>query len=307
MPNNEPLLVMIKDTPYLLRPAQPADATAVAALSAQIWGGDDYVPYVFDDWVADEVGEFTVVYEGERLAGFGKLSQLGPTEWWLEGLRVDPAYRGRGVARAMHHHIVDLFDHTGRGMLRFATEAENTPMHKLAAETSFHFVSQHYLTEAPALPTGSLSTGNLSAGTPAALEPVTTATLPEFQQRLLNSPIYQAMAGLIEDDWVWLELAPRLAGYQEAGRLFWWQRPAGAVIIRLAEPELLWLNYLDGPADSLSPILAAVQALAAHQGATKIEGKPLAAPVINVALAAAGWQVNEHQMRLYERPHHPPS
>lgn len=299
MPNAEPHLVVIKETPFLFRPARLSDAAAVAALSAQIWEGEDYVPHVFKEWVADEKGQFTVVYDGERLAGFGKLTELGPTEWWLEGLRVDPAYRGRGVARAMHIYAVELFDQIGRGMLRLATNAENAPIHKISGETGFRLVSQHFIVEASAL-----------AADPAlTLTPITPAELPTVQEWLANSRPYQDTAGLVEDDWVWLELSPRLHRWLEQGRLFWWKKQVGLVIMHLDEedPERLLLNFVDGPANLLPAILAGVQTQAAEWGATVIKGKPLVTPDMAAALQAARWQVHEVQMRLYERPQKPRS
>lgn len=283
-------LVLIQDSPYLLRPAEAGDAAGVEAISAQIWGGHDYVPAVFDDWLADVTGEFTVVYDGERLAAFGKLTELGPGEWWWEGMRVDPAYRGRGLARALHNYAVGLFDRTGRGMLRFAS---NSPaVQKIAGDSGFRLVSRHLMVSAEVV----------DDGNGAGLVEVAAAELDVVRGRLAGSPIYEAAGGLVEDDWVWLEIAPRLEEWQAEGRLFWWQEQVGIVLVHLVEPGFVCLNYLDAPAEELAAVLVAVQGLAAGMAANRVEAKPLASPEMRGALVAAGWQIGDEEMWLYERP-----
>jgi hypothetical protein len=160
------------------------------------------VPGAFDDWVADPRGQFTVALDGEVLAGFGKLTETGAAEWWLEGLRVDPRYRGQGVARLLHEYAVALADDIAEGTLRFATSSENAAVHKLAQESGFRLVSEHFLAEVGARP--------VSGGLP--FRPVSNMELPEVRNWLVQSPNYTAAGGLLEDDWVWLEIAPRLEG-----------------------------------------------------------------------------------------------
>ena len=46
-----------------------------------------------------------------RLAAIDKLTFMSPTETWLEGLRVAPEYRGRGLAAAMERYFI----HQARG------------------------------------------------------------------------------------------------------------------------------------------------------------------------------------------------
>jgi GNAT superfamily N-acetyltransferase len=93
---------------FTLRPAEPHDKAAIAALSAQIWEGEDYLARLFDNWVAQQRGRFILAFDGEELAGCNKLTELGPGEWWMEGLRVAPAWRGQGIARLLHEIIVRL-------------------------------------------------------------------------------------------------------------------------------------------------------------------------------------------------------
>lgn len=86
------------------------------------WG--DYLPEVWDEWIKDRKGIFFVAALGnsrpsrrpldsargarsrvtagaQRPVGVGKITVQRPGEIWLEGLRVDPKYRGHHIGRAI--------------------------------------------------------------------------------------------------------------------------------------------------------------------------------------------------------------
>jgi GNAT superfamily N-acetyltransferase len=273
------------------RPATMADEAAVGAISAQIWDGEDYVPETFADWVADSIGAFTLAFAGPELAGFSKLTELGPGEWWLEGLRVAPAFRGQGVARALHFRGVELADELGWGTLRFATSAKNLPIHHLAAESGFHYVNEHALADCPA-----------GGPLPPTLQPIAPAEYERWRDQLLKSPQFAALGGLMEDTWQWLEIERRLPSLLAERRLYWW-RDAGLVIVHeLPDEPFMWVNYVDAPTAEWPALFAALPALAAALGLPRVKMKPPAEPAWRDALSAAGWEVEEGVLRLYARP-----
>lgn len=86
-----------------IRRAEKADQTAILAISAQIWGGTDYVPYVIEKWMQPELGILWVAECNGDVAGFSRMTFLSGNRCWLEGIRVDPAMRGKGVGKALTH------------------------------------------------------------------------------------------------------------------------------------------------------------------------------------------------------------
>jgi hypothetical protein len=56
--------------PVGLRPVRPGDRAAVEAIAAQVWDGEDYLPQVFDDWLADPEGLFCAATIHDRLIGW---------------------------------------------------------------------------------------------------------------------------------------------------------------------------------------------------------------------------------------------
>jgi RimJ/RimL family protein N-acetyltransferase len=111
---------------FTFRPMESADKPSVVSMSSRIWDGDDYLPYVFDDWVKDREGLFEAVLEEGRLVGCGKLSFLTPTDAWLEGLRKDPASGVTGVGAAVGRRFLSvLAGRRGITSVRFSTYVEN--------------------------------------------------------------------------------------------------------------------------------------------------------------------------------------
>lgn len=85
-----------------LRRARQSDKRIVLAFCKRTFGRwGDYLPEVWDEWVKDRKGIFFVAVLGERPVGVGKITVQRPGEVWLEGLRVDPGFRGQGIGRIL--------------------------------------------------------------------------------------------------------------------------------------------------------------------------------------------------------------
>ena len=111
---------------FTLRRMSASDKPALMSIAARIWDGTDYLPAVFDDWVADTEGEFAAVLLDGRVVGCGKLTFLTPVDAWLEGLRKDPDLAEKGVATAVTEYFLGrLAGRAGLASLRFSTYARN--------------------------------------------------------------------------------------------------------------------------------------------------------------------------------------
>lgn len=276
---------------WVIRLARLEDEAAVRALSAHIWEGDDYVPDTFADWVADPLGRFYLLFAADRLAGFGKLTCLAAGEWWLEGLRVHPDFRGQGIARALHNYAVALAEEMAAGVLRFATASTNLATHHLAASTGFTLVSRHLLaTAAAAAP--------LPAITPGPFQPAGPDHYAAAAAWLTQAVVQEITAGLYEDGWQWFSLLPALPALLAAGRVYTWRNSSGLAVVDTAhdpeQPDAMWMNLAATQDVAEMPaLLADLRQLAAHLGKQTIKGKPPALPQMKAWLSAAGWQLSE--------------
>lgn len=119
------------------RRAVPADKARIFEISSQVWDGGDYIEAVFDEWVKDTVGEFTVAEYGGTIAGFAKYTKISRKEIWLEGIRVDTAYAGRGFGSQMTEYYIKKAMVEGAEVIRLSTYKENLESISILEKYSF--------------------------------------------------------------------------------------------------------------------------------------------------------------------------
>ena len=91
---------------YRFRRVAQADKDRILEISSKIWEGHDFIKYVFDDWVKDTEGEFTLGEKDGIVIGFAKYTKHSDMEAWLEGARVDEKYANQGFGKAItQYHI----------------------------------------------------------------------------------------------------------------------------------------------------------------------------------------------------------
>lgn len=173
----------------VIRRARRSDKRDVLAAVRTIWGGNDRIPDVFDTWVTHRTGPFFVAESAGRVVGMGKLTAVSPAEAWLEGGRVAPRWRRKGIATALIAHRVAYARKRGFRVLRFSTASDNTPIHRAARQFGFTRIAMLSRHEAPA-------TLGLSPAR------ATRAQLGAVLRRV--GPLVQRGHG-----WEWREITPR--------------------------------------------------------------------------------------------------
>jgi GNAT superfamily N-acetyltransferase len=280
-----------------IRPARAADKPAVEILCAQIWEGEDYVPGVWDAWLADLRGQLAVAELEGQVVGFAKLSRLADDEWWLEGLRVDPAHRRQGVAGRLHAHLVEEARHIGRGVLRFGTHSLNEPIHRIAGRDGFHRIATYRLYRADPLP----------AFAAPSLRRLTGMDVPTAWALIDGSRRHRAASGLYETAWKWKNLTrERLAHHLGADD--GWGITDGDELTALAlgcwvRDEDLHVGYVDGSEEALVTALRGLRRLAARLDHTEVRFKPVDEPALVAATEASGYERSwDRDIWIFELP-----
>src|SRR5258708_6389370 len=109
-----------------IRPARPEDREAVLAFCMHTWDWGDYIESVWDEWLHDPQGKMYVATVDGKPVAVSRFRMLTPTEAWLEGMRVDPAYRQLGLAKAINDVMLAEAQRRGAAVARLMTESTNT-------------------------------------------------------------------------------------------------------------------------------------------------------------------------------------
>lgn len=291
-----------------IRPAREGDRAAIEAIAAQVWDGHDYLPQVLEEWLADREGLFCVATVRGLVVGTGKLTRLDADQWWLEGLRVAPPYRGRGIGRVLHHYLVNQARRRGPGTLRFSTGSGNEAVHKLAGETAFRQVAAFVPCGAPA---EAYSTAGLAA--------LGLADADRAWAFLQAAPHFEATRRTLEERWRFLPLTQeRLTERLAAGLVYGWLGTGGETgeaLVGLAvlgtprrvtsgedEETRLCVGYMDALPGEWIPLARALRGLAATQGHPRVSVKALRAKDVLGALSEAGYERRlDMDVLLFER------
>ena len=110
-------------TDVTVRPATPEDHDAVTAFTQDTWSErdvDDYIPDVYPEWVAGDGDDQRTLLAGVdgSAAGICQAVLLSEYEGWLQGMRVNPEFRGRGVGLALVDELLSWCREGGASVAR---------------------------------------------------------------------------------------------------------------------------------------------------------------------------------------------
>lgn len=245
------------------RPALPMDTPRVMELAKFIWDGNDYLPYVWEDWLSDAEGLLTVAEFGGRLVGVGKLTRLASGQWWLEGLRTHPEFEGRGFASHLTDYLLAGWQRAGGdkhgNVIRLTTASDRLAVHHICARRGFQKVGEVTFYAAPALPDASHSFQ------PARADDVNT--MLEFARR---SETLALTNGLMDVGWRWAAPCLELLEASLAQRQAWWWRDHQGLLALWEDEEegekRPFLQFLACSLEAASACLEDYRRLAASLG-----------------------------------------
>jgi predicted N-acetyltransferase YhbS len=283
-----------------IRPARPDDRPAMERICAHTWDWGDYIPEVWDDWLAAGSHSGGGVFVGETGGWVVALSQITfqtPDQVWLAGMRVDPDYRRQGIAgRLLDHSLAHARKHGAR-VVRLGTGYHKTPVHKIAARAGMERVGVYALRLAEALP----------GARPATILGPDRVT--QVQAFLDNSPVLAHTRGLYGARWTWQELsAGHVVQLLEAGQVSARCAAGGEVIALVTthpEPEddTVWLGFADGDPAAVAELARAIRAQASELGANEVATMLPDLAWLRDAFHTAGYGVGdwEGELWIFER------
>jgi GNAT superfamily N-acetyltransferase len=285
------------DAELALRPAQPGDRPAMERVCAQTFEWGDYIPEVWDDWLADEQGLVLVGELGGTVAALSKVTFQTPEQVWLEGMRVDPAYRLRGIAGRFLDYSIAYARQRGARVVRLGTSHHNTAVHHMVTRAGMERVGSYALRAAEPL---------AGDARPSFLTPEFG---PEARAFLTASAVLAHTCGLCSFGWAWQELSTELLSrFLEGGQVtaqFTADRRLAALAPIRFDPDdkRLWIGFADGQPGAVVALAAALRAHAAQIGAQKVQVMLPDLPWLRDAFRSAGYGPGdwEGELWIFER------
>ena len=284
------------DGKLIIRPARPEDRPEVERICAHTWDWGDYVPEVWDAWLADERAVLQVGELEGQVVAVNRLVFHSPDQVWLEGMRVDPERRRQGIGwQFMEHDLAYAREH-GAKVVRLATGHSNTAVHTMVARVGMVRIGTAQLLAAEAMPGGAL---------PVILGPDQAAQVAAFLRR---SSVLAHTHGLYDAGWVWVTLSTvRVAEMLAAGQMAALLTTEGELASLAAvsiDPEGggMWVGYADaatGRPEAVTALATALRAHAAQLGKPKLEAMLPDLPWLRDAFRAAGYDQGEWKGELW--------
>ena len=272
-------------TDFTFRPLRPEDKPRVLEITAHTWGDGDYIPQVWERWLADPKGEFTAAVQDGIVVAIAKLTWQGEGQWWMEGLRVDPERRLKGIGQAMCAYQVALAKKLGGRMARYMTGIRNDGSHRIAERAGFHVLARFVERVADKMD------GPVEAVT------LASADLDSVWNMMRESDLVAETKGIYVCDWKACEITrERVAEHQGKGELMGVRDEMGRVrawcLVHI-EPDWdrLGMSCLDGKTNGIAALARAMRAHAGVVGKVMVEAMAPPHPRVMEALEAAGYHV----------------
>lgn len=280
------------------RPARQSDTEDVMELTSTIWEGDDYVPKVWSDWLADSEGLLAVAEHEDRVVGLGKLTYLAPGEWWMEGLRTHPEFEGHGVASHLHEYLLDFWLQNGDGLLRLATASFRQSVQHLCDRTGFKKTTEFTFFKAPVLEADKDD-----------FQLVREDEMQNAFEACLSSPSLALSGGLMDLGWQWTR--PALMHIKAAvhkQQAWWWHSHKGVLLLSEDTDhdgsKMPNIQLLACPLESLEDILTGYRHLAATLGYKQVgwtaPPDPKLMPLLEKTGFVRDWDASVY---VYTKPH----
>jgi GNAT superfamily N-acetyltransferase len=251
----------------LIRPARPEDRPAMEHICEHTWDHGDYIPQVWDEWLADEQGALIVGElgaPGGPVVALSKITFQRDAQVWLEGMRVDPEYRERGIASRFLEYALRYARSHGAHAVRLATGDYNTAVHHMAEHHGMEHVGNYAVWGADPLPGGP---------EPSFLGP---KDRPQVEAFLGSSEVLSYSHGLYALSWAAEALsAARITELLDAGQITAARSADGQIAALIIvstreERDELWIGFADGEHEALTRLARAVRAYAAQVDAERV-------------------------------------
>jgi GNAT superfamily N-acetyltransferase len=275
---------------FKVRPARTEDKEPLMRFIKDVWGGHDYIPEVWDDWLNDPTGKMFVLEAEGVPVGMNHLRFLEDGSAWFEGVRVHPDFRGRGLASMLGENSMRIARNRGVDIFRLTSGSHNKKAHRQIARIKFIEVARFSAYEP----------GEKTWSSPGNGVKVSVEGFSGVMDLIRKTREYQLGRGVFWHNWTATSMEPRVVRKLLEEGAVWTFGESVAVVREGGEGSQRWeeVCFLGGPEDDALILLKSL----VRRGAGKTKRwvfLPQKSPLIHI-LREEGF-VRNFSMILFER------
>jgi N-acetylglutamate synthase-like GNAT family acetyltransferase len=130
---------------FNIRLANKYDKDKILDICKRIWDGKDYIPRILDEWLLQKKSWLFVVEYDNKITHFSRLRLQSNNDGWIEGLRGDPDYKGKGLAKILIENMINFSKKNSLNKLRFATYFLNRESISLFGKFGFTIINKYLI------------------------------------------------------------------------------------------------------------------------------------------------------------------
>jgi GNAT superfamily N-acetyltransferase len=232
----------------VIRKATPSDKHAIMEFVKDIWRGHDYIPHVWDDWIRDRNGRMFVAEVDGRPVAMNRIRFMDDESGWLEGVRVHPQYRRRGLATVLGLNSVRFARKRGIRTVRLTSGYSNKPAHGQVAKMGFEEMARMSLYVKPE---------KIRFRPPKGVRRAKPSDLPSVWGRIKSSREYLAGGGVYWDGFAATSITRSTLAHRVEGGSVLLSGEAIAIASRGGEGSEAWRQvcFATGPHRDLELLL----------------------------------------------------
>lgn len=271
-----------------VREARAEDIPQVAAWTKDTFDWGDYVADRIPVWLDEPESHTLVCVEGGEVIGIANTVMLSPGEAWLEGARVHPDHRRRGIGSLMNRAGLDWAASQGARVARLATEEENTGARRQVESMGYrHTSTWAYAELAPMQRSPLAATG---------LQPAPSADIDAAWMSWISGDLSRTGREMIALGWRWRTATPDDLRTAVSEQRFW-QSPSGWVILAQTERTVATSGWLATTPDAAPDLLEDIITTARETGLEEVSLRVPWTPWMVEALARVG--ADSEPIRVY--------
>lgn len=281
---------------FVIRPVTNDDKDFVMSYTSKTWEWGDYIGYIWDKWVNDKNGQFMAIDDNGKAVAICHMDVIEGNVAWLEGMRVHPDYRNKGLASMLTSYCIKVAKQRGLLYAMLVTSSKNAPARRVAEKLGFSVMARYtnFKDEKK------ISVEESSEAHKATLHEfdlvwnyLTASCNYSFNNGIIGSRLKSWAFAFIDKDLLKEDVV--LGNVLIHGRK---QLDGIAVLGSVSDENNIYVRFIDGTPDGLKEIIKALRLNRSEFNLNGIEGfAPVTSLIINI-LRNEGFYVNEERQLL---------